>query len=391
MSFAAYGRVLREPGVAWLLFISLFARLPHAASGLIFSLHVVSTLEMDFLRAGLATTVLTVGIAVGAPWRGRVVDRKGLRRAIVPSIAVAAAGWCAVPYVSYGWLLPLCFVVGVYAVPAFAVVRQALAVLTAPEDRQTAYALDSIATEFTFIAGPIAGAYLVTAHSSALALLSVGIATVVSGALIMWLNPPTRAAQRLGSVHEAGAPAAPRQPLFTASVVAVLGATVAATFTLSGMELGIVAALKQWGAVGFTGVVFAVWSLGSAAGGLVYGAMRRSAHPLWVVLGLSLVTAPIALATGVTSLGALSFVAGLMCAPAIATVNGSLSKIVPEGRLGEALGWNGTALTLGGALGAPLCGVMIDSFGPPGGFLTAAVLGFVVAAAGLAVYRRRPG
>jgi MFS family permease len=387
VSFSAYGRLLRLPGIARLLIVSVFARLPHAASGLVFSLHVVNTLNEDFLHAGLASMVLTAGIALGSPWRGRVIDRSGLRRALAPSVAVTAAGWCAAPFASYGLLLGLCLVLGFFMLPVFPVVRQALAVLSPPEDRLTAFALDSVVTELIFVGAPILGVLLVTEYSSKAALRSIGVATAGAGALLMWFNPPMQSRRPV-----AGGTGGGRRPgrLLTGSLIAVLGATVAATFTFTGVELGIVAELKSWGESGSSGLVMAIWAGGSALGGLGFGALRRAAHPLWMVLGLAVVTAPAALASGVGALSALVFVAGLACAPAMASINGSLSHVVPEGRLGEALGWNGTALTAGAALGAPICGWAIDAFGPGGAFLAAAILGVVVSGAGLAIYRSGP-
>jgi len=55
------------------------------------------------------------------------------------------------------------------------------------------------------------------------------------------------------------------------------------------------------------------------------------------------------------------------------------------------MGWHGSALTLGSALGAPIAGFAIDHGGWEAGFLVTAVIGLLVAVAGLAATRlRRP-
>ncbi|MET3721408.1 hypothetical protein ABIB27_003281 [Arthrobacter sp. UYEF21] len=62
-----------------------------------------------------------------------------------------------------------------------------------------------------------------------------------------------------------------------------------------------------------------------------------------------------------------------------------------EDRCGEAIGWYGSALTAGVALGAPPAGVFIDGMGPSGGFLAVGGAGFVLWLVGLllqAVRRR---
>jgi hypothetical protein len=51
------------------------------------------------------------------------------------------------------------------------------------------------------------------------------------------------------------------------------------------------------------------------------------------------------------------------------------------------MGWQGTAMTLGAAVGAPLCGWFIDRHGAGAGFLTASAIGVVLAGGGLLVLR----
>jgi predicted MFS family arabinose efflux permease len=56
---------------------------------------------------------------------------------------------------------------------------------------------------------------------------------------------------------------------------------------------------------------------------------------------------------------------------------------------GEAMGWHGSFLTTGGAMGAPLAGLAIDAWGSPAAFVTVATVGLVVAMAGVATTRVR--
>ena len=85
-----YSALFALPGVARLFAIAFLARLPQAMTGVVLTLHVVTTLHRGYGEAGLVTAVMTVGMAVGSPWRGRLVDRLGLRRAVAPSVAVAS-------------------------------------------------------------------------------------------------------------------------------------------------------------------------------------------------------------------------------------------------------------------------------------------------------------
>ena len=65
-------------------------------------------------------------------------------------------------------------------------------------------------------------------------------------------------------------------------------------------------------------------------------------------------------------LAAFGFLAGLLCAPTITASVDQASRLVPAAVRGEAMGWHGSFLTTGGALGAPIAGVAIDRGGAAG-------------------------
>ena len=96
-----------------------------------------------------------------------------------------------------------------------------------------------------------------------------------------------------------------------------------------------------------------------------------------------------ALAVGVPSFAVLITVCGVLCAPTITATVEQLSRLVPERFRGEMMGWHGSAMTAGSALGAPIAGVAIDQGGWRWGFLSVSAIGLLVALAGLAVTIRR--
>ena len=181
----------------------------------------------------------------------------------------------------------------------------------------------------------------------------------------------------------------PIRTWFRLPFLAVCLAALASTLVLSGSDIGIVATMRELDAVAQIGIVLALWGLGSLVGGLLYGAMARSISPFWLLGGLALATLPMALAGSVWGLAAFGFLAGLLCAPTITATIDQASRIVPAAVRGEAMGWHGSFLTTGGALGAPIAGLAIDRGGPPAGFVTVAVVGLLVAVAGVATQRAR--
>lgn len=379
---SAYLDVLRLPGVLRLFLIALVARLPHATSGVVLTLHVVGALDEGYGRAGLVAASMTVGLAVGAPWRGRLVDRLGLRRAILPSVVVESGVWLVAPHLGYGALVPVVFLGGLFLVPVFSVVRQSLSVLVPPVQQKAAFALDSVATELTFMLAPVLGVLLVTAGSSALALTVVGVATVGAGALLLWADPPTRSVAREDGVVDE----APGR-VVTPQLLVVLLAAVAASFVLVGTDVSLVAALNDAGRPEDVGWMVALWAGGSLVGGLVHGTSPRQPSPLLLTALLALALVPAVLVGGPVALALAIVLAGVPCAPTLASVNATLVRLVPERRRGEVMGWAGTMQTVGNALGAPVCGVVIDRAGASAGFATAAVVGGSVAVLGLVVVR----
>nr|WP_231712973.1 MFS transporter [Arthrobacter sp. zg-Y820] len=396
--------MLRVAPIRRLLLVGMIARFPHSAAGVLLTLHVVLTMDMGYAKAGAVAAVVTVGIAFGAPWRGRRVDNVGLRRALIPSVISEAVIWSIAPHASYEWLLVLALVGGVFTLPVFSVVRQSLGVLATGDQRRTAFALDSIATEVVFMGGPALGAVLATSVSSVVGLTLVGITTSLAGLLLIWFNPPTRsenprtaatAVQEREAANAAVVAAAPAhlseasaelQPLaalsrgarlragfswFTLSVAVVFAVAVGVGLLLSSSDVGMVALVESTGEPGQVGIVFAAWCAASVVGGLVYGAMHRRASPMLLLLAMAVLTLPMALATDTISLALLSIPAGLLCAPVLSSASERVADLVSEERRGEAMGWYGSALTSGTALGAPLAGAAIDVIGPWAGFIFA--------------------
>ena len=124
-------------------------------------------------------------------------------------------------------------------------------------------------------------------------------------------------------------------------------------------------------------------------GGLVYGAMHRPISPVLLLLGMSALTVPMAFAQDTWTLGLLSVLPGLLCAPVLSAASEKVAELVDERRRGEAMGWYGSALTGGVALGAPLAGVFIDGVGPSGGFVAVGRAGVLLCLVGLVLQRRR--
>jgi MFS family permease len=182
----------------------------------------------------------------------------------------------------------------------------------------------------------------------------------------------------------------PRRQWLGAAMVAVLTMGFGATMLLSGVDLAIVAALKEAGQVSWAAVVVAVLGVTSVVSGLIYGALSRPL-PTWLLLGLlGLVTIPAGLAHAWPWLCLAAAGIGLLTAPTLSTVADAVSRLAPASVRGEATGLQSSAYSAGFALGSPAVGVAIDTFAPGGGFVTAGMAGLAAALTGCLLSRRPP-
>lgn len=386
MHLGAYRHVLAVPGVRSVEALGFLVRVPMFAAWVALTLHIVVTLGRSYGEAGLVSAAFTVAIAVSAPWRGRLLDRVGLRRTVAPSVVVQMLAWAVIPFLPYAALLPVVLLAGLFIVPTFSVLRQALLAVLPEQQRRTGLSLDSVLTEVSFMVGPALGVWAATTWDTRWVLVVLQLASVTGAAGLLVTDPPLRsdATDGDGSDGQPGDGPAYRPGRLgwvTPGVLAVLGASVAATVVLAGTDVAIIAALRATGEQGAIGWVMALWGAGSMFGGLVYGAWHRSVSVFWLLGGLAATTLPVALAPSIWPFAVLVFVCGVLCAPTITATVDHLSRLVHERSRGEALGWHGSAMTTGQALGAPLAGFAIDHGGWQWGFVSVSLVGLVAAVA----------
>jgi MFS family permease len=378
-----YRQVLALPGVRTLLVLVFFARLPGTMAGMILTLHVAVSMGRGYGAAGTVGGVATVGIALGAAVMGRVVDRYGLRRMVLITTVGEATFWLVARLLPFQWLLVSAFVGGFLIIPAMSLGRQAMAALVPPDLRRTAYSVDSVTTEVSFMIGPALAVLISTQFSTRTAMLVMAVGLALVGVLLIVVNPAVRSAEEKAQARQV-----PRREWLTPRMVSVLFVGAGAVFVLGGTEVAIVAHVQWSGDLGWTGVVMAVWAAGSAVGGLVYGALHRSYPQLVLMTLLGALTVPVGLAGDWWMLMLALIPAAALCAPTVAATAEEVARLAPPAVRGLATGLQSSAFTLGQAAGAPVAGFMVDHASPAWGFAAAGAGGLLVAAvAGLLVMR----
>lgn len=373
-----YRQLLALPGVRTLMVLVFLARIPATAAGMVLTLHVAVTLGRGYGAAGLVGGAATIGIALGAPLLGRVVDRYGLRRMLVITTIGETTFWVFGSYLPFPVLLVAGFVGGMLVLPAMSIGRQAIAALVPPELRRTAFSMDSVSAELSFMVGPAAAVLVTTQFSSRTAMTSVAVGIVLVGALLMIVNPAVRSEAE----KTAEAAPVPRREWLTPRMIGVLGIGAGAVFILAGTEVAIVAQLRANDELTWTGLVVMVWAAGSAVGGLIYGSLKKSIRQVTLMVWLGALTIPIGLAGGQWWLLMLALLpAAALCAPTVAATGEEVNRLAPVSVRGEVVGLQSSAFTVGAAAGAPLVGFVVDHAGAGWGFALAGVGGVLVAGA----------
>ncbi|TFV53686.1 MFS transporter [Blastococcus sp. TF02A_35] len=369
----AYLTVWRLPSAPVLLLAGFAGRLPSSMVPLALLL-MVQQQTGSYAVAGLAAATLGVASAVMAPVLGRLADRRGPRRLLLTQAALYPLLLAALLVVVLGGA-PDAAVIAASgmagaATPLVSGTVRALWSRTDPRVRGTAYALDATATELVFVVGPALVAALAVLAAPAWA---VGVAGTlgaigafgVAGAARSWVPQVAPSAGLFSTVRSPGMPR-----------VLVSGAALMLGF--GALEVAIPAFADSAGRPGISGLLLAVWALGSVAGGLWFGARVLSAslprQYRWLLFGVTIGLAPLAWISSPWALGVLLFLGGTAIAPTLTVQNSLVGSIAPVHATTEAFTWLSTITVGASAIGAALGGALIEgSAGVPGSLVLACV------------------
>jgi MFS family permease len=385
-----YAEVLRAPHVAALVASTLLARLPMGINGLALVLFLRAETG-SFAVAGGVAGGLGIGAAAGAQIVGRLVDRHGVR-VLLPTAALhavslgglVAGGLAGAPTAV---LVATGVIAGGSVPPTSSVLRSLWPALLGERDdlQQAAFAIDSVGIELLFTLGPLLTA-LLAALIAPVAALAVSAASVLAGTAAFVAQPMT---------HEAGSGRTPERRHLMGALRSPGVVTLALTSVPAGIGLGICevalpAFSTDHGAAHQAGLLLAVWSMGSAAGGIVYGAVPRPSLQrvhiaVSVLLPLSLL--PLALAPSLGTMALLVIPAGMFISPLLATRNELIGWVAPDDARTEAYSWPQTAFVGGIAAGSAIAGGIVEAATPAPAFLVAG--GIAALGAVIAVARRR--
>lgn len=380
---AVYGRILRSPGIALLITATTIGRLPFAINGLAIVLF-LGEATGSFAIAGVTTGALALGSALGAPLAGRIVDRRGVGMlvplALVHAAAVLAIWALGVADAPTPALVLTAFLAGSAFPPSGAVLRSRWGELLGdPELVRGAYALDSVTIEVSFVAGPLITAAVVVLAGAEVA-LGVSAAMVIAGTSLFLFALPGERGPTTAGPSASGLLGALSEP----AIRAIALTTLPVGFCIGTIEVALPAFSNERDSAELAGVLFALWSVASGIGGLIFGlrSARRGLVENYVTIALlfPLACLPLAAASSPLAMAALVMLAGAPIAPLIASRNELVGAVAPHGTATESFTWLLTALVAGIAAGNALAGIVIESQGWP----AAVLVGAGVAALGAA-------
>jgi predicted MFS family arabinose efflux permease len=375
-----YLRILRHPGMATLLGAAMVARLPFSINALGIVLFLREQTG-EFSAAGAVAGAMALGAGCGAPVMGRIVDRRGSRVLLLLAAGNATGVLSLLALGSSDAPLPLlmavAFVAGFSYPPSPSVLRARFPELLGdqPELVPSAYALDSVLLELSFVCGPLLVAAVVATVGPGAALV-LSAASVVGGvAVFVAALPPDE--HPIGHVHARSLLSVLRAPGISTLVMTM----VPVGFAIGSMQVSLPAFTHDESHPELAGVLLATWSISAACGGFVYG-LRQTGPDLAVLHHRLTLMLPLALllplmAPSIPVMALLLMPAGSLIAPIIATRNQLASEAAPPGTKTEALTWPLTALVAGLSSGTALGGILIDS----GSWRTAIFAGVLGAAA----------
>jgi MFS family permease len=344
----------------------------------------------SYAEAGRLAGTFGLANAIGAVAQGRLMDRHGQPRVLRAAAAGHVAALLALVLAAEGdagaLVLVGCAIVAGACLPQLPAAMRALwaALVSDPEQRQTAYALVSIVFEVSVVAAPVLVAAIAAIVSPAAALL-VAAALGGGSALAFSLTPASRRwrghAHDTGWVGPLGAPG--MRTLFLA--LAAMGAAVGV------VQVMIPAYADARDSSALAGLLLAALSAGSLAGGLAYGARTWPGHPatrLPVLLaGLGAAFAVLAAVDPPGLLAVLLLGGGLLLAPTTVVGSTLLDVVVPRGSVTEAFTVMVMGIVAGTAAGNALGGAVVEEASHVAASLCAG--GLAVAGAAWVVVRRR--
>ena len=378
---STYTPLLKDSATRRFMIGSAIGRLGGAMFGMSL-VAMISTRTGSFALAGAVSATGLVILALTAVVAGRLTDRFGQRRVTYP-LLIWSSVWCAVMVAASALEWPTWTLFGAYAMATIVAnlgtlsrARWAHKLRDEPNKLHTSMSLEQVVDELSFVLGPALAIALATLWFPEAGYIAAALFYLV-GTLIFLSDRSTLAIRTPGI-------------LILTCVLFMTGALFGSNAVTA------IAVAKDQGNPSASGLIVALFAVGSAAAGLWFGSrtLTRSLQSLLVVgtAGMFLLEAPILLTEHLVPIALVMMVAGAATAPTLIISMQLAQKLVPSSQVNEAMSVVLTGLIIGIAAGSALSGIVIEQVRPHAGFwvpVAAGGIALLLAVAGRAFLRRK--
>lgn len=384
-----YRELFAAPGTRGFALAGLLARIPLPMIG-IGIITMLSQLRGSYALAGAVSASFVLTYALVSPQVSRWVDRRGQSRVLPLATAISVLGLLlllgATWWQASDWILFAGAVLAGFMPSMSAMVRARWTAIYRGQDRlQTAYSLETVLDEVTFIAGPPLSVGLAVAVFPQAGVLAAALLLVagVSALLLQKGSEPPIQVQEQGS----------RPSVLRLNSVRLLALLMVAMGVVVGtVDIVSVAFAEQMGQPGAASLVLSAYALGSCLAGLVFGGLKLNIplHRLLLLgaLATAATTLPLLLVASVAQLAGAVLLAGLFFAPTMIVTMSLVERVVPEQQLTEGMTWLLAGLNIGVAMGAAASGQMVDQGGASSGFMVALYAAALIVVLALCSHQR---
>ncbi|HWU57963.1 MAG TPA: MFS transporter [Microbacteriaceae bacterium] len=371
---STYSSLLKTSGVGRIIAAQLTARFPSGMLSLAILLH-IEHVHHSYGAAGLVLAAASVGQAIAGPLTSRLMGVIGMRIVLSVTLVACAASITIIALFAMPIVITMivAFIAGLSTPPIQPAVRTIYPKMVNSTQLTPLFSLDASAQELIWIAGPVVITFVAIQISTTIGLLLCSTIMVLGG--IWFIVLPEVGRVRIPRSRRKFGVVLTRPTVLLATVVGFL-----LVGSCAAVEAGVVANFGESGPE--AGIVLAIWSLGSLAGGLSFGHLPIG--PWALARRMLIVFVGVALAAMFMNFWWLAItliIAGAGIAPALAVIFSIVSSSVKFSDTAEAYGWVGTGQLIGAAIGSAVAGFLIDGNGAVGAFWIAgafALVGFIV-------------
>lgn len=368
-----YRALFKTPGGLKFSISGFFGRMPISMDPLAI-IFVVVHVSHSYTLAGSLAAVAAVVVTFALPFWSRTADRIGQGKTLLIAVPVRTLSILVfILLVSqnapkWTWFVSIIFAEAFFVNTGGLVRRRWLWILGA--DRaliNTALSFEALMDEIVFIFGPVLATACATAFDPAAGLF-VGLAFLIFGSLAFALQKDTEPTAHPRDHDD------PHPPVLrNRSVQAVVLPALFVGGFFSSVSIVVVGFMQSQAATSRTGVMLAVWSLGSGVSAIANGSIKwrmNHAKRFWIFLfALTVLTTPFLFVHSQLVLAIVLFLNGLAVAPLLVSAYGLAEAAVPPEQTTESLAWVIAGMPLGGAASSALAGWVIDHYGAQRGFI----------------------